>query len=82
MLKKLIAVIALLAICGASISGTAVVKTSTNSTVFARPFCQLGMQFMAASLAKGDTSNGSGGISLIQVLGKDGLPMPCVEDAR
>jgi hypothetical protein len=53
------------------------VPTSTVATVFVRPVCQFGMQFLVASLSKPSMSAGSGGVTLVQVFGKDGKPTPC-----
>ncbi|MDO9178647.1 MAG: hypothetical protein Q7U16_10115 [Agitococcus sp.] len=36
------------------------VPTSKEATVFVRPFCRMGMQFLAASLSKVGTSTGAG----------------------
>lgn len=66
-------------------TGTSVAKTigtNTTTTVFVRGFCKFGLQFIASSLSKTDTSNGGGGVAVTQVIGKDGKPMSCEEDVK
>jgi hypothetical protein len=58
------------------------VQTSTDANVFVRSFCKLGLQFIATSLSKESNGNGSGGLAVIQVIGRDGKPMPCEEDSK
>jgi hypothetical protein len=82
MLKKSIVAATLVAVSCLSLGGTSSVQTSNDAITFVRPFCQLGMQFLVASLSKNSNANGSGGLAVVQVLGKDGKPMTCVEDAR
>ena len=60
---------------------------SREGVLFVRPFCIAGKQFVAAIVDKDTTSNGSGGIAVVQVMEtvKTHLPpqpMACREDSR
>lgn len=58
------------------------VPTTTEATVYVRPFCKFGLQFLASSVSKTNNSNGAGGVAIVQVLGRDGKPLPCSEDVK
>lgn len=45
--------------------------------LYIRDFCMFGLQFAALVHSKKTTSQGSGGIGALQVLGEDGKPMKC-----
>lgn len=65
-----------------AIASAVTVATSTTSAVLVRPFCRFGLQFLASTLDKSNTTNGSGGTSIIQVFADSGRPMPCKEDIK
>lgn len=48
-----------------------------HGVLYVRDFCAHGMQFVAVVQSKETTSNGSGGVSVVQVNGEDGKPMRC-----
>jgi len=60
-------------------SASVAIQTSTDATVFTHGFCKFGMQFIATSLSKPSNSYGTGGLAVIQVIGKEGNPMLCEE---
>ena len=63
-------------------TGATAIPTSIDATVFVRPFCEFGLQFVATTVDKKSTSNGAGGVAVVQVLGKDGKPLPCEKDSK
>jgi hypothetical protein len=48
-----------------------------HGVLFVRDFCSHGLQFIAVVQSKTASNNGSGGVSVVQVLGADGKPMQC-----
>ncbi len=61
-------------------SPSVAIPTSSNTTVFVRPFCRFGLQFLITTVS--NSSNGNSVVSTIQVIGKDGTPMTCTEDPK
>lgn len=71
-----------------AVAGDRVVSvTNPNSgdrhgVIFVKTFCEFGFQFLAVVQSKDNTSNGSGGTSVIQVMRHDGSalkPLQCQE---
>lgn len=65
---------------GGHISGTRTSKLAIekeHGVLYVRDFCAHGMQFVAVVQDKKYNTNGSGGVSVVQVKSDDGKPMRC-----
>jgi len=84
-MKKLFFVLALLPALGAAQSNT--VQVSDSNTVFLRPVCKFGLQFLVAVKDHRNANSASSGVELIQVFERSTQhstpttstpqPMPC-----
>lgn len=71
-----------LTVAQGKVTGSTAIPTSSEATVFVRPFCKFGLQFVVVTVMKESNHNGSGGVSVTQVTGKDGKPLLCEEDSK
>lgn len=56
-----------------------------EAVLFVRPFCQFGYQFVVVIMSKTNSSYGSGGISVVQIMlpsANGPVPMPCKSDSN
>jgi len=56
----------------------------TQSTIFVRPFCKFGLQFLAVINQENEHTSSEDNVSVLQVMareGASGFPMKCQEDA-
>lgn len=84
MLKK-ISVVLVIAMAYVAHGQTVSTTTKTlpvekdHGVLYVRDFCDYGMQFIGVVQRKTNPSQGSGGVSVVQVHGSDGKPLVCAD---